>query len=200
MCAEKNKYGVIIFYPVFPMDLSEGVDAMQGAIANLKNELGKIRAGRANPDVVEGVEVEAYGSKMPISHVATISVPDPRTIVVQPWDDSVVKSIEKALQSANLGMTPIADGKVIRMTIPQLTAELREEFVKTMKDKVEDTRVAVRGIRHKIMESVEQQAKDMGVSEDDVKRRKDEVEKEVQKIMDEVEAIAEAKEKELISV
>ena len=191
---------MIIFYPIFRMDLSVGVEKMKGVIGVLQDEIAKIRAGRANPEVLDGVMVDAYDSKMPIAHVATVSVPDPRTIVIQPWDDGVVKAIEKALSDADLGMTPIVDGKVIRMTVPRLTAELREEYVRNMGEKVEEARVAVRGIRHKIMNAVEDQAESMGVSEDDVKRRKDEIEKKVQEIMDEIEKISEKKEEELTTL
>lgn len=182
------------------MDLPVGVEKMKGVVGALKDELGKIRAGRANPEVLDGVMVEAYESKMPIAHVATVSVPDPRTIVIQPWDDAVVKAIEKALNAANLGMTPVVDGKVIRLTVPQLTAELRQQYVRDMGEKVEEARIAVRGIRHKIMSAVEDQAESMGVSEDDMKRRKEEVEKEVQKIMNEIESIADKKEEELTTL
>lgn len=182
------------------MDLSDGKSKMDEVVSNLRLELGKIRAGRANPNVLDGVEVEAYDSKMPISHVATISVPDPRTLVIQPWDDTVIKSIEKALQSADIGMMPVVDGKCIRLKVPQLTAEVREEFVREMKERVEDARVAIRGIRHKILDAVEEQAKAVGVSEDDVKRRKDEVEREVLSVMNSIDEMAESKEKELTTL
>ena len=182
------------------MELSDGVSSMEDVISSLSEELGKIRAGRATPDIVEAVTVEVYESQMPISHVATISVPDARTIVIQPWDDGNVESIEKALSASDLGMPPVVDGKVIRLSMPALTGDLREEFIKEMKEKVESARVSVRGIPHKIMDAVDREASAGGVSEDDVKRRKDEIEKDVKKCMDRIEEIAEKKEEELRTI
>lgn len=182
------------------MDISNGVLEMEGALSHLRGELGRIRAGRANPEMLEGVHVETYGSKMPVNHVATISISDPRTIVIQPWDDANVKPLEKALLASDLGLTPIVDGKLIRLSIPQPTEELREGYVKTMRAAVEETKVSVRGIRRKMMEALDEEEKSGGVSEDDIKRQKDEVEKEVKKVMDVIDEIEAAKEKELMTV
>jgi ribosome recycling factor len=182
------------------MELSEGISKMGEGVTGLREALGRIRAGRANPEMVNGVQVETYGSKMPINHVATISTPDPRTIVIQPWDDANVKPLEKALLSSDLGLTPIVDGKLIRLSIPLPTQELREEYVKTMRGEVEETKIAIRGMRHKMMEALDAEAEGGGVSEDDVKRQKDEIEKEVKKIMDEIDEVADVKEKELMTV
>lgn len=194
-------YGPLSSNHIFTnMELSEGVSNMDSIVSNLREELGKIRTGRATPEIVESVTVEVYESQMPISHVATISVPDARTIVVQPWDEGNVKAIEKALTKSDLGMPPVVDGKIIRLSMPALTGELREEFIKDMKEKVEAARVAVRGVRHKIMAAVDEEASAGGVSEDDVKRRKDEIEKEVKKYMDSIEDIAEQKESELRTI
>jgi len=182
------------------MDLSEGVEKMQSAITSLKEELAKIRAGQASPELIEQVSVEAYETKMPVSHVATISIPDARTIVIQPWDDSTVKAIEKALLAADIGMMPVVDGKIIRLSVPSLTTELREQYIKEMKEEVENSKIVIRGIRHKMIDGIDATSKDGGVSEDDVKRMKDEMEKEVKKAMDSIEQLAEAKEKTLMTV
>ena len=182
------------------MDLSEGVEKMQSALTSLKEELAKIRAGQASPELIEQVSVEAYETKMPVSHVATISIPDARTIVIQPWDDSTVKAIEKALLAADIGMMPVVDGKIIRLSVPSLTTELREQYIKEMKEEVENSKIVIRGIRHKMIDGIDATSKDGGVSEDDVKRMKDEMEKEVKKAMDSIEQLAEAKEKTLMTV
>ncbi len=182
------------------MDLPNGVEQMENVVANLRKELGKIRVGRAKPDVLDAVMVEAYESKMPVSHMATITVPDARTITIQPWDDTNVKAIEKAIMGSDIGLTPVVDGKIIRLSVPALTTELREEYIREMKDKVESARVAVRGIRHKIMGGIDDGVEEGGVSEDDIKRQKDEVEKEVKKISDSIDELAEEKENELRTI
>ncbi len=182
------------------MNLSDGISSMQSAVTGLREALGRIRAGRANPEMIEGVHIDVYGSKMPIAHVATISTPDPRTIVIQPWDESNIKPLEKAILASDLGLNPVVDGKIIRLSIPLPTEELRTEYVKTMKGEVEETKVAIRGMRHKMMDALEEEEKAGGVSADDIKRQKDQVENEVKKIMEEIEEIEEAKEKELMTV
>lgn len=182
------------------MELSDGISKMNDAVTGLREVLGRIRAGRANPEMIEGVQVESYGSKMPINHIATISIPDTRTIVIQPWDEANLKSLEKALLASDLGLTPIVDGRLVRLSIPLPTQELREEYVKTMKSEVEESKIAIRGMRHKMMEALDEEAEGGGVSEDDVKRQKDQIEKEVKSIMDEIDEVADTKEKELLTV
>ncbi|MDD3662193.1 MAG: ribosome recycling factor [Candidatus Dojkabacteria bacterium] len=182
------------------MDLSEGTEKLDQVVSYLKGEISKIRAGQASPEMVEDISVDVYSSRMPVSHVATIAVPDPRTIHIQPWDQGNVKSIEKAILASGIGITPIVDGKVIRLSIPPLTAELREQYIHTMKEKVEDARVSIRGIRHKMLDALEEQRTGGGFSEDEVKRMKDEVEKEVKRVMDEIDTLSEAKEEELRTV
>lgn len=178
---------------------SEDRDSMNSVVSFLRSELSKLRTGRASAELIDNVNVEVYGSKMPIKHVATISVPDVKTIAIQPWDKSNVEPISKAIMSANLGFNPIADKNIIRISIPPLTQEVREQYVKQVKSKGEDAKVSVRQIRHKMIEALEKTEGD-GVSEDDIKRGKDEIEKMVKEVMDEIDEVIENKEKELLSV
>jgi len=182
------------------MDLSSGIEKMVAIVSSLQGELAKIRTGRATPDMLDGVMVEVYDSKMPIKHVATVSVPDARTIVVQPWDSSNIETVEKAILSSDVGLTPVVDGEIVRISIPSLTQELREKYVREMKEKIEESKVAIRAVRHKMMDFIDDSVKDGGVSEDDVKRQKDGVEKAVTKKVEEISSIAEEKEKELMTV
>lgn len=182
------------------MELSEGVSRMEKVIDSLHEDLGRIRAGRANPEILDTVTVDVYESKMPINHVATISVPDARTFVIQPWDESNVKAIEKAILSSDIGMTPVVDGKIIRLTVPALTAELREEYIRDAKEREEHARNAIRGIRHEILDAVDEEANAGGVSEDDVKRRKDEIENVVKDYLGKIDEMIEKKQEELRKV
>lgn len=182
------------------MDLKEGKGKLQDAIDHLKSELAKIRAGSASPDMIANIEIDAYESKMPLEHVATISVPDPKSMVIKPWDSGNLEPIEKAILASDIGLTPVVDGEIVRINIPALTQERREEFVKEMKEKVEEIKVSIRSIRHQMMDGVDEVAEGGGISEDDVKRRKDEVEKTVKVFMDKIEEVAEEKEKELKSL
>lgn len=181
------------------MDLTKGKENISLIINSFKSDLSKMRSGKASIDMIDSVKVVAYGSEMPVSHVATISIPDPKMIVISPWDKNIVKEIEKGIISANIGFNPVVDGDIIRVTVPSLTQELREQYVKEMKERMEQARVSVRGVRHKIMEQLEEEEKN-GVSEDETKRQKEVVEDEIKKAMDEIEKIGEDKEKELMSV
>lgn len=182
------------------MDFSSGTEKMAEIVLSLQADIAKTRTGRATPEMLDEVMVNVYDSKMPINHIATVSVPDARTIVIQPWDSSNIKSLEKAILSSGVGLTPIVDGEIVRISVPSLTQELREKYVKEMKEKVEDSKVAIRAVRHKMMDFVEGSVKDGGVSEDDIKRQKDEVEKTVVSKIEELSSIAEEKEKELMTV
>lgn len=182
------------------MTVDEGRKEMQSVVEHFKSELSKIRAGRANPDMLDDVKVEVYEEKMPIKHVATVSVPDARTITIQPWDPNNVKAIEDGINAANLGVNPVVDGSLIRMTIPALTGEKREEYVKEMKDRLEDARISLRGVRHEMMDEIDEVADAGGVSEDDIKRMKDEVEKVMDEFTEMIEKLGDEKEKELKTV
>jgi len=178
---------------------SEDKKDLESPVSFLRTELSRLRTGRASPEFLDNVKVDAYGSMMPLKHVASISVSDPHTIVVQVWDNSLKEAVNKAIQSANLGVNPVIDGNIIRVSIPTLTQEVREDYVKQMKAHVEETKVSIRQVRHKLMEEIEKLVKD-GLSEDDAKRDKDEIEKAVVDVMKDVDEIAEKKETELRTV
>lgn len=182
------------------MTFEEGKQKIRSAVDFLHTEVSKIKTGRATPDLLTGIEVEVYETMMPISHIATISVPDHRTISIQLWDKENVAAVEKAIQKSDIGMTPNVDGQLIRLRVPALTQELREEYVKQMKSKVEEVRVSIRQIRQKMMEEVEDSVEEGGVSEDDVKRQKNLIEKEISAVMEEIDKFAQDKESELMSV
>lgn len=174
-------------------------EQMQKAINHLETDLQKIRAGKANTQMLEGVMVEYYGAMTPITNVASLSTPDARTIVVQPWEKSTLTPIEKAIQAANLGFNPQNDGVIIRIIVPPLTEERRKDLVKKAKSEAENCKVSLRTIRKTAMESVKKMQKD-GLPEDTAKS----VEQKIQTITDNYSAKAdkhiEAKEKEILTV
>ena len=173
---------------------------MQKTLDVLSKELAAVRAGRANPAVLDKITVEYYGAPTPLNQVAAISTPDPRTLAIQPWDGSVLKAIEKAIQVSDLGINPQNDGKSIRLVFPQLTEERRKELVKQVKKYTEDAKVAVRNIRRDAMDKFKAQKKASEITEDDYKI----AEKDLQKLTDdwikEIEKISEKKEKELFEI
>ena len=166
----------------------------------LKEQLASVRAGKANPAVLDRITVEYYGTDTPINQVASISVPDARSLLIQPWDASALKAIEKAIQASELGINPQNDGRAIRLVFPQLTEERRKDLAKQVKKYGEDAKVAVRNIRRDAMDKFKAQKKKSEITEDDFK----DVEKDMQKLTDdyikEVEKIAEEKEKELMEL
>ena len=173
---------------------------MQKTLDVLAKELAAVRAGRANPAVLDKITVEYYGAPTPLNQVAAISTPDPRTLAVQPWDGSVLKAIEKAIQVSDLGINPQNDGKSIRLNFPQLTEERRKELVKQIHKYSETGKVAIRNIRRDAMEAFKKKQKASEITEDDLKV----AEKDLQKLTDdmckEVDALLEKKEKELMAV
>lgn len=173
---------------------------MDGALSALEDDFQTVRTGRASATVLDKVVVDAYGSEMPLNQVAQINVPEARLITVQPFDKSLTKSIEKAIQEAQLGLTPSNDGQVIRLPVPSLTEERRKEYVKLAHKMAEDARIAVRNVRRDVLNDFKRQEKDGEITRDDVARASDEV----QKITDaEVKAIDEAlarKEAEILEV
>jgi ribosome recycling factor len=182
------------------MDIPEGKAKMQKVIDNLKTDLSKLRTGRASTDMVRDVKVKVYDSKMPIEHIATISVPDARTVAIKPWDKSNLENIEKALLASDIGLTPTVDGELVRLSIPALTQERREELVKEMKERVEQAKITIRSLRHDLMDDIDELADEGGVSEDFIKRKKDEAEDLVSDIIDNIDEIEEKKEKELMKI
>lgn len=179
--------------------LDEARNSMQTAINFLEKELAKIRAGKANPGMIEGVKVDYYGSPTDISQVANINTPDARSIVIQPWEKSMLEAINKAILDANLGFTPRNEGEVLRIVVPPLTEERRKELTKAAKTEVENGKVNIRNARRNVMDKVKK-LKDKSVPEDEVKQ----VEKELQEITDkyigECDKIFTAKEKEIMTV
>jgi ribosome recycling factor len=180
--------------------LKDAEDRMSKGLDSLKREYATIRAGRATPSMLEKVSVEYYGTPTPVNQLANISVPEPRMLVIQPWDKTSLPLIEKAIFKSDLGLNPSSDGVAIRLIIPQLTAERRTEIVKTVKKKAEDSRVVIRNIRRDINDHLKKLEKDHTSSEDEVKRAQDDVQKMTDKFIKEIDHIMETKEKEIMEV
>lgn len=166
----------------------------------LHNHLGSIRTGRANPAMIENIQVEAYGSMMPLNQVASISVPEARMLMIQPWDKGSIKAIEKAIMSSDLGITPNNDGTVIRLSIPMLTEERRKQMVKQVHGYVEDAKVSVRHIRRDAMQAFKTLVADKEISEDEEKRAHDQLEALTKKYTDRSDEIGKEKEAEVLEV
>jgi ribosome recycling factor len=173
---------------------------MEGAISALKHELGGLRTGRAAISMVEPVQVEAYGSHMPLNQVATVSVPEPRLLSVQVWDKSMVKAVETAIVNSNLGLSPATEGQVIRLRIPELNEERRKELVKVAHKYAEAARVAVRHVRRDGLDVLKKAEKDHQLSEDDEKRLSGDVQKATDAAIADVDKLLATKEKEILTV
>ncbi len=182
------------------VDFSDYSRRMDKALEHLQDEFGAVRAGRANPRVLDRISVEYYGSETPLNGVATISSPDARTLVIQPWDTKLLTDICKAIQMSDLGLNPQNDGRVIRLVFPQLTEERRKELVKQVRRYAEDAKVAMRNIRRDGMDYVKKLKKNSEITEDDQKK----AEKDLQDILDKnikrVDEATAAKEKELMAL
>src|SRR5438105_7760894 len=163
--------------PTPGFDINEVKRRMQGATQTLKHELGGLRTGRASASLLEPIQVEAYGSHMPLNQLATVSVPEPRLLSVQVWDRSMVHAVEKAISASNLGLTPSTEGQVIRLRIPELNQERRKELAKVAHKYAEAGRVAVRHVRRDGLEVLKKMEKDHAISEDEHKRQSDLVQK-----------------------
>jgi ribosome recycling factor len=181
-------------------DIADLKRRMQGAITALKHELGGLRTGRASASLVEPVQVQAYGSSMPLSQVATISVPESRMIAVQVWDKAMVGAVDRAIRDSNLGLSPNIEGQVLRIRIPELNEQRRKELVKVAHKYTEDARVAVRHVRRDGMDMLKKLVKDKAISEDDEKRHETEVQKATDAHIAEIEQVLVAKEKEIMQV
>ena len=182
------------------MDYSEIKEKMSKTISVFAENLAEVRAGRANPAILNKVKVDYYGVPTPISQMAGISVPEARLIVIQPWDASVLKEIEKEILKADLGINPNNDGKVIRLAFPELTEERRKEIVKDIKKMAEDAKIAVRAIRRDAIDAFRKQQKDSEITEDELKSAEDEIQKITDKNVEEIDKILENKEKEVMSI
>ncbi|MCD8218078.1 MAG: ribosome recycling factor [Clostridiales bacterium] len=175
-------------------------DKMQKSYQNLLTEFGAIRAGRANPHVLDQIRVDYYGSPMPIQQVANVSVPEPRMIQIQPWEASMVKTIEKAILTSDLGLNPTNDGKAIRLIFPELTEERRKSLSKDVKKKGEAAKVAVRNIRRDGNDAMKKQGKAEGISEDGIKDLQTEIQKLTDKYIVMIDEAVEEKTKEIMTV
>jgi ribosome recycling factor len=181
-------------------DLADIKRRMLSSLAVLKTELGGLRTGRASPSLVEPIQVEAYGSYMPMNQVATVSVPEPRLISIQVWDQSVVKAVEKAIRDSNLGLNPSTEGTMVRVRIPELNQERRQELVKVAHKYSEAARVAVRHVRRDGLDLLKRLQKDGHVSEDEIKRHEGDVQKATDQAIGEIDQLLAHKEKEIMSV
>ena len=181
------------------MDYDEIKEKMSKAIEVLNERLAEIRAGRANPAILNKVKIDYYGTPTPINQVAGV-VPEARLIVIQPWDASILKEIERAILAADLGINPNNDGKVIRLAFPELNEERRKELVKDVKKIAEDARVAVRGVRRDGMDDAKTKQKNSEITEDELRIAETEIQKITDKNIEEIDKILENKEKEIMSV
>ena len=182
------------------MDYSNIEDRMEKAVGAYERNLSEIRAGRANPAVLNNVKIDYYGVSTPISQVAGVSVPEARLIVIQPWDASVLKEIEKAILTSDIGINPNNDGKVIRLAFPELTEERRKELVKDIKKMAEEAKVAVRSVRRDGIDEFKTKQKNSEITEDDLKVAESEIQKLTDAKIADIDAILEKKEKEVMSI
>lgn len=173
---------------------------MKRSVEVLRQELTKIRTGKASIGLVEPIRAEVYGSEMPLSQVATVSTPDAKTILIQPWDKSTLSAIEKAIQKSDLGINPNNDGSVIRLILPPLTEDRRKDLVKLVKKYVEDAKVAVRNVRRDANEHIKKHEKNHEISEDNSRSAQDDVQKLTEKHIKEMDHLFELKEKEVMEV
>lgn len=163
-------------------DFSKFNRGAEALAEHLKSEFGTIRAGRVTPQLVEGIKADCYGSPTPIPHMASIMVADPKTLVIQPWDKSLVPAIEKAISSSQLGINPVSDGDKLRVILPELTGERRSQLVKLVKEKLEETKIALRQLRSETMDDISEEEKNKVFGEDEKFRLKDELQKRVDEI------------------
>ena len=175
-------------------------ERMQKSIEAMKKDFIGIRTGRASPALLDTIKVNAYGQEMTIKQVATISVPEPRMIVIQPWDKSVIGEIEKAIQKSDLGINPVNDGKLIRLVFPPLTEERRKNLVKLVKKRAEEAKISIRNIRRDAIEYLKELEKEGEISEDDQRRGQDQIQKITDKFTKEIDRILSIKEKEIMEV
>lgn len=182
------------------IELSQFEDKMKKSIENLANEYTTIRAGRANPHILDKITVDYYGTPSSLQTVANISVSEARTLIIQPWEASLIKDIEKAILTSDLGLTPNNDGKVIRLSFPELTEERRKELVKDVKKKGEDTKVAVRNIRRDANDMAKKQQKANEISEDELKDAETSIQKMTDEYVSKIDSMIDDKSKEIMTV
>ncbi|GIM27813.1 ribosome-recycling factor [Clostridium polyendosporum] len=175
-------------------------EKMKKTLGVLKSELATMKAGRANPTMLDRIQVEYYGSMCPLSQVANVSAPEPRLLLITPWEKQLLKEIEKAILKSDLGINPSNDGSVIRLLVPELTEETRKNLVKNVKKHGEDAKVAIRSIRREANEKIKAAKKDGEVSEDQIKKGEEDVQKITDNYVKEIDNIILAKEKEIMSI
>lgn len=184
------------------MELNEIVEKtrelMNKSLEHYKQQLAKVRTGRANASILDNVKVDYYGSLTPITQVATINVPDAKTIIVQPWDTSIINAIEKAIKQSDLGFNPVNDGRILRIPVPPLTEERRKEIVKFCKKLTEDAKIAIRNIRRDQIEVIRKAEKEKELTEDDRKLGEEKVQKVTDEFIKKIDELFAAKEKEIL--
>ena len=180
--------------------LKKASEKMDKAVEAMRREFTGVRTGKASPALLDSIRVEAYGSQVPLNQVATVSAPEPRLLVIQPWDRAMISPIEKALQTSDLGLNPSNDGKVVRVPIPPLTEERRREYVKLLHKIAEDGRVAVRMVRKDANDEIKHRQKDGEISEDEARREQDEVQKLTDRHISQIDELLKHKEAEVMEV
>lgn len=180
--------------------VKDAENRMKGAIHSLEEDLSGIRTGRASPGLIEKLPVDYYGIPTPLMQLASISVPDPRTLLIKPFDPSTLKAIERGIITSNLGLNPNNDGKTLRLNLPPLTEERRRDLAKVVNQRLEEAKVAVRNIRRDIIKELREFEKEKLISEDELKRGEEELQKLTDQMIDEIETIGQRKEKEIMEV
>ena len=180
--------------------LLEMSEKMEKSVDAFRVELSKIRTGRASISILDGINVDAYGSAMPLNQVGTLTIPESRMIVIQPWDPQMLPAIEKAILKSGIGLNPVNDGKIIRLNIPMLTEERRKELVKIVKKNAEDFRVAIRNARREAIETLKKQKKDKEISEDDLFKYQDDAQAETDAYIKKIDETTALKENEVMEV
>ena len=189
--------GEIIMVDTF---LKETETKMEKAVESTKDKFASIRAGRANVSMLDGITVDAYGAPSPLSQIGTLSAPEARLLTIDPWDKSLIPAIEKAIQQANLGLNPSNDGRIIRLSVPELTEERRKEYVKIVRQEAEEGKVAIRNIRKDVNNKLRKSEKDSEITEDELKSGEESVQKLTDKFTKLVDEALDKKEKELTTV
>lgn len=175
-------------------------EKMEKSLNNLNEDYSTIRAGRANPHILDKIKVDYYGTPTPIQQVGNVSVPEARMLCIQPWDVSILKEVERAINASDLGITPTNDGKLIRLVFPELTEERRKELVKDVKKKGENAKVAIRNIRRDANDAIKKKGKEDGISEDEIKGYQDDVQKSTDAYIKKIDAAIDAKSDEIMTV
>jgi ribosome recycling factor len=180
--------------------LFDAEERMEKALGALERDFGKLRTGRATTSLVDNIKVDYYGTMTPINQLASVAVPDSRTVTIQPWDRNAFSPVEKAIQKSDLGLTPMNDGRLIRITVPPLTEERRKDLTKVSKKYTEDCKVAIRNIRRDAIEKLKKQQKNSEITEDDYKIAEKDIQKLTDDFIKEIDRITEKKEKELTEI